>query len=125
MVCFDETSAQLLADGRPMLPEAPGRVRWEDYEYRREGTRNLFLACGPLAGWRHVELTGRRTQVGFAYQIRWLENEACPDAPVILVVLDNLNTHCKASLDEAFRAAEPRRTATKLEFTTRPSKAVG
>ena len=54
VVCFDETSTQLLAETRPSLPAEPGRpLRW-DYEYRREGTRNLFLACEPLAGWRHV-----------------------------------------------------------------------
>ena len=57
VVCFDETSTQLLGDVRPPIPTAPGRPRREDYEYRREGTRNLFLACEPLAGWRHVAVT--------------------------------------------------------------------
>ena len=54
VVCFDETSTQLLAETRPVLPAQTGRPRRQDYEYRREGTRNLFLACEPLAGWRHV-----------------------------------------------------------------------
>ena len=52
VVCFDETSTQLLAETRPSLPPRPGLPRRQDYEYRREGTRNLFLACEPLAGWR-------------------------------------------------------------------------
>ena len=52
VVCFDETSTQLLADTRPPLPAQPGRPARQDYEYRREGTRNLFLACEPMAGWR-------------------------------------------------------------------------
>ena len=54
LVCFDETSTQLLADTRPPLRAQPGRPARQDYEYRREGTRNLFLACEPLAGgmWR-------------------------------------------------------------------------
>ena len=61
VVCFDETSTQLLAETRPPLPPEPGRPLRQDYEYRREGTRNLFLACEPLAGWRHVAVTQRRT----------------------------------------------------------------
>ena len=58
VVCFDETSTQMLADARPAIPVEPGRPRRVDYEYRREGTRNLFMACEPLAGWRHVAVTG-------------------------------------------------------------------
>ncbi len=61
VVCFDETSTQLLADTRPPLPAQPGRPRRQDYEYRRGGTRNIFLTCEPLAGWRHVAITERRT----------------------------------------------------------------
>ena len=93
VVCFDETSTQLLADIREPLPAAPGRPRREDYEYLRGGTRNLFLTCEPLAGWRHVEVTERRTKVDFAHQMRWLVDEAYPEVPVIRLVLDNLNTH--------------------------------
>ena len=59
VVCFDETSTQLLAETRPALPPRPGRPQRQDYEYRREGTRNLFLACEPLAGWRQVAVTQR------------------------------------------------------------------
>ena len=102
VVCLDETSTQLLADARPPIPAKPGRPRREDYEYVRGGTRNLFLTCEPLAGWRHVEVTERRTKVDFAHQMRWLVEEAYPEAEVIRVVLDNLNTHRKASLYEAF-----------------------
>ena len=93
MVCFDETSTQMLADARPPIPAVPGHPRREDYEYRREGTRNLFLACEPLAGWRDVEVTQRRTKEDFAHQMRWLVDEAYPDIAVVRVVLDNLNTH--------------------------------
>ena len=120
VVCFDETSTQLLADARPPIPAKPGRPRREDYEYVRGGTRNLFLTCEPLAGWRHVEVTERRTKVDFAHQMRWLVEEAYPEAEVIRVVLDNLNTHRKASLYEAFPAAEARRIARRLEFHHTP-----
>ena len=106
VVCFDETSTQLLAEVREPLPAQPGRPRREDYEYRREGTRNLFLACEPLAGWRQVAVTQRRTMQDFAQQMRWLVDEAYPEVPVVRVVLDNLNTHRIASLYETFPASE-------------------
>ena len=80
VVCFDETSTQLLADVRPLMPARPGVPQRQDYEYRREGTRNLFLTCEPLAGWRHVEVTDRRTKQDFAHQMRWLVDEAYPEA---------------------------------------------
>ena len=104
VVCFDETSTQLLAETRPPLPPRPGRPLRQDYEYRREGTRNLFLACEPLAGWRHVAVTQRRTMQDFAHRMRWLVDEAYPEAEVVRVVLDNLNTHRRASLYETFPA---------------------
>ena len=79
VVCFDETSTQLLADTRPSLPSRPGIPLRQDYEYRREGVRNLFLTCEPLAGWRHVAVTRRRTMEDFAHQMHWLVDEAYPD----------------------------------------------
>ena len=120
VVCFDETSTQLLAETRPSLPAEPGRPLRQDYEYRREGTRNRFLACEPLAGWRQVAITERRTMQDFAQQVRWLVDEAYPEVPVVRVVLDNLNTHRVASLYETFPAAEARRIAKRLEFHYTP-----
>ena len=120
VVCFDETSTQLLAQTRPALPAQPGRPARQDYEYRREGARNRFLTCEPLAGWRHVAITERRTMQDFAQQMRWLVDEAYPEVPVVRVVLDNLNTHRVASLYETFPAAEARRIAKRLEFHYTP-----
>ena len=116
LVCFDESSTQLLAETRELLPAKPGRPRREDYEYVRAGTRNLFLTCEPKLGWRHVAITQRRTMQDFAHQMQWLVDEAYPDAPVVRVVLDNpvsgtgqaLNTHRVASLYEAFPPEERR-----------------
>ena len=120
VVCFDETSTQLLADLTPPIPAKPGRPMRQDYEYLRAGTRNLFLTCEPRAGWRHVAVTGRRTMQDFAHQMRWLVDEAYPDIPVVRLVLDNLNTHRAASLYETFPAAEARRIAQRLEFHYTP-----
>jgi hypothetical protein len=120
VVGFDERPLQLLSDTRAPVAAAPGRVRRVDYEYRRNGTANVFITVEPLAGWRHVEVTERRTALDFAQQMRWLVDEAYPDAKVIRVVLDNLNTHTTASLYAAFRPHEARRLARKLEFHHTP-----
>ena len=120
VVCFDETSTQLLADLTPPIPAKPGRPRRQDYEYHRAGTRNLFLTCEPRAGWRHLAVTRQRTMQDFAHQMQWLVDEAYPGVPVVRVVLDNLNTHRMASLYEAFPPAEARRIAKRLEFHHTP-----
>ena len=93
VACFDETSTQLLAGTRAPELARPGVPQRQGYEYRREGTRNLLLACEPLAGWRQVEVSERRTTVDFAQRMCWLADEAYPEAGVVRVVLDNLNTH--------------------------------
>ena len=102
VVCFDETSKQLIEDVRPPIEAAPGRVERYDTEYKRNGTRNLFVFCEPKGGWRHIEVTERRTALDFAHQMKWLVDEAYPDAKMVRLVLDNLNTHKTGSLYEAF-----------------------
>jgi hypothetical protein len=126
VVNFDECSKQLVAEVRAPLPanpaqgDKPGTVERYDTEYRRNGTRNIFVFCEPLAGWRHFEITERRTKSDFAHQMRWLADERYPDAKVIRVVLDNLNTHRAASLYSTFAPAEARRILKRLEFHYTP-----
>jgi hypothetical protein len=119
-VCFDELPYQLVSETRRPLPAGPGRVERIDYEYKREGTANLFMLARPEAGWRHVEVTARRTARDFAEQLRALVDVHFPEATLIRVVLDNLNTHTLARLYEAFPPAEARRIARKLEFHPTP-----
>ncbi len=121
-VCFDETSTQLIAERRIPLPARPGRRERFDYEYKRNGTRNLFMLCEPLQGWRHVAVTDQRTMQDFAHQMQWLADEAYPEAERIRVVLDNLNTHRPASLYETFAPAEARRVLKRLEFHYTPKQ---
>src|SRR5215813_2056108 len=116
----DETTKQLIQETRQPLPAQPGRPQRYDYEYERNGTRNLFLFVEPQAGRRHVQVTEQRTKVDFAHAMQWLVDEGYPEATVIRVVLDNLNTHQLASLYEAFEPAEARRIARKLEFHYTP-----
>ena len=119
-VNFDETSKQLIKETRTAIPSAPGQVARYDYEYERNGTRNLFLFCEPQAGWRHIVVTEQRTMQDFAHQMKWLVDAGYPDADRIRVVLDNLNTHKLASLYETFPPAEARRIAKQLELHYTP-----
>ena len=120
VVCLDEQSKQLIRETRTVIPAAPGRVERSDYEYERNGTANLFMLFAPLEGWRHVQVTDRRTQTDFAQVIRQLVNEHFPHADKIVLVMDKLNTHKPASLYEAFPPAEARRLIEKLEIHDTP-----
>ena len=119
-VCFDESSKQLIAETRTALPARPGRVRRYDYEYQRNGTRNLFLFFEPLMSRRHVEVTEHRTDQDFAHQMLWLVDVAYPDAECIDLIMDNLNTHKPASLYETFPPAEANRILKRLAFHFTP-----
>jgi len=123
IICFDETPYQLIREVRSPLPTQAGQPQRYDYEYHREGTCNLFVYLCPKAGWRHVKVTARRTKEDFAYCMHELVDIHFPDAEVIRIVLDNLNTHTPAALYEVFEPAEARRILRKLEFHYTPNHA--
>jgi transposase len=123
VVCTDERPCQLLADVLEPLPMKPGRTRRIDYEYKRKGTCNLFIAFQPLQSWRHLKLTQRRTKADFAYWLKELVDVHFPDAEVIRLVLDNLNTHVLGCLYEVFDPAEAHRIAHKFDFHFTPKHA--
>jgi hypothetical protein len=120
VVCFDESPYQLIQETRSPWPATLGRARRDDYEYKRAGTANLFLLVQPLAGWRHVEVTERRTSKDFAHQMRAVVDDYFPEAQTIQLVVDNLNTHTPAALYTAFPAAEARRITRRLAFHYTP-----
>lgn len=120
VVCFDEVPYQLIGETRTPLSPAPGRRERFDYEYRRCGTANLFMLVEPLKGWRHVDVTERRTNADFAHQMRDIADVHYPGAEKIRIVLDNLSTHTGAALYETFEPAEARRILRKLEFHYTP-----
>ena len=118
---MDETSKQLVGETRTPLPAVPGRPPRIDYEFERHGVCNLFLFVEPLQGWRHVQVTQRRTKRDWAHAIRELVNVHYPEAERIVLVLDNLNTHVGAALYETFPPAEARRLGQKLEVHYTPA----
>ena len=120
LVCMDEQSKQLIKETRTPRRTAPGHPARVDYEYERAGTANVFMFVAPLEGRRHVDVTKRRTAVDWAHQIRRLVDVDYPDAAVIRLVMDNLNTHTTASLYAAFPPDEARRIARKLDIHYTP-----
>lgn len=121
LVCFDEASKQQVKETRAPLPMKLGSVAKYDYEYERNGTSNLFIFFAPHLAWRHVKVTNRRTMIDFAHCMKDLVDVHFPDAEVIVLVMDNLNTHKMASLYHAFPPEEAKRIIDKLEIHYTPN----
>jgi hypothetical protein len=119
VVCFDESPKQLIAEVREPIPVEPSTTARYDTEYERKGVCDLMMICEPKQGFRHVEITDRRTKIEFAHSMKQIADRY-PAASVIRVVLDNLNTHKVASLYEAFPAEQARNLARRLEFHYTP-----
>jgi len=119
-VCVDETSKQLVGEVRAPLPTRPGQPQLFDHHYSRNGVANLFMIVEPLTGACDVKITDRRTRVDWAHLMRDLVDVHYPRAEAIVLVTDNLNTHDKASLYEAFAPEEAKRIGDKLEIHYTP-----
>ena len=120
LVCVDETSKQLIAETRVPIAAKPGQPARHDYEYRRNGTANLFMMFAPLEGWRRVKVTDRHAALDYAQVLKELSDMHFPNAKKIVLVQDNLNTHKPASLYEAFPPAEARRLVERFEWHYTP-----
>jgi hypothetical protein len=120
LVCLDETSKQLIAETRTPIAMTPGNPARHDYEYERNGVANLFMMFAPLEGWRHVKVTDRHTAIDYAQVLKDLSDTHFPHAKSIVLVQDNLNTHAKASLYQAFPAPEARRLVERFEWHYTP-----
>jgi hypothetical protein len=123
VICFDEKSKQLIGEVRSPIPMKAGSPRRRDCEYKRRGTRNLFVMVDRHRGWRHAKLTRRRTRTDFAECMRDLVDRWYPKARRITVVSDNLNTHFAESLRRTFPAREARRILRRLELQHTPKHA--
>ena len=123
VVCFDESPTQLIGEVRPPIPGAPGRPERFDYEYRRNGTVNLFVFLDAHCSWRKVKVTDHRTAEDFALCMRELVDVDFPRADRVRVVLDNLSTHTPAALYASLPPAEARRLLKKIEFHYTPKHA--
>lgn len=123
VICFDEKSKQLLEDSRKPIPLKPGSIAKYDYEYKRNGTCNIFAAVEPKAGRHFIKVTGQLTRQDFARFIRWLVDKKYRHAKTIRIVMDNLNTHFEKSFYETFSKQESRRILKRIQFVYTPKHA--
>lgn len=123
VVCIDEKSKQLLKETRSPLPLKPGVLAKQDYEYKRAGTCNLFVAVEPKGARRVVEVTGRRTKVDFVNFVRRLLKEVYAGASKVHLVLDNLNTHFRSSFEEVLGHKTASALLRQVEFHHTPKHA--
>lgn len=119
-LCMDEINKQLVSEKRQPLPIQPGKTECYDYEYERQGVRNMFIVCEPLTGQRYVKVTERRTKRDWAFFIREIIDVHYAEAEKVVLVLDNLNTHVLSALYEVFLPEEARRIIDKLELHYTP-----
>ena len=119
VVCMDESPKQLIGEIKTPIAAKPGSPAKYDYEYKRYGVCNIFMACEPLAGKRLVKITERKTKIDWAY---FLEEIAAlfTDAEKITLVMDNLNTHTPGSLYEAFQPAKAKQLWDRFDFVFTP-----
>lgn len=120
LVCLDEAAKQLVSATRLPIPMTPGRVARHDYEYKRAGTANMFMAFAPLEGKRHVKVTSHRGKTDYAHFLADLSDVHFADAEKIVLVQDNLNTHTEASLYATFPPGKARRIADRFEWHYTP-----
>jgi hypothetical protein len=121
VVCIDETNKQLIKQTR--LPCAPGKPEKVDYEYERNGVVNIFMIFEPLAGKRETIVTETRKAIDFANVLKYTSDVMYPNAEMIILVTDNLNTHSTASLYHAFAPHEAHRIANRFEWHYTPKHA--
>lgn len=123
VVCIDEKSKQLISDTRPPIKMTEGKVQKIDYEYKRNGTRNIFVAVEPKAGKHFMKVTKTRTKADFAIFIWKLLYVVYSKAEKIIVVLDNLNTHFVKSFYETFSKDKADKLLERIEFYYTPKHA--
>lgn len=119
VVCMDESPKQLIGETKTPIPASPGQLARYDYEYRRFGMCNIFLACEPLAGKRMLKITERKTKRDWAYYLEDIANQY-ESAEKITLVMDNLNTHVPGSLYETFKPDKAKAIWDRFEFVYTP-----
>lgn len=122
VLCMDERPCQLIGDIVAPIAMKEGKAMKYDYEYERKGTCNVFIVCEPLTGWRYLEIREHRTKVDYAAFMDRVSG-MLPEAEVIRVVQDNLNTHTYGSFYENFDAEKARSLKNRFEFHYTPKKA--
>ena len=120
LICMDEMPKQLLADIREPIALGAGYSARSDYEYQRNGIADLFMLFEPLQGKRHIQVEKQRRRIEWAEVMKYLADELYPEAEIIVVVMDNLNTHTPAAFYQTYEPEEARRLVQRFEFHFTP-----
>ena len=123
VICIDEKSKQLLEETRKPIAMKPGSPYKYDYEYKRKGITNLFVAVEPKAGKRIVKITDSRAKPDYAYFVKEILEKHYPQAKSIRLVADNLNTHFTSSFYETFSKSQADKLLKRIEFYYTPKHA--
>ncbi len=119
VICMDESPKQLIGETKVPVPASPGHLAKYDYEYKRCGVCNIFMACEPLAGKRMAKITERKTKKDWAYFLEEIAEEY-ENAEKITLVMDNLNTHTPGSFYETFQPDKSKALWDRFEFVYTP-----
>ena len=119
VVCLDETRKQLISEIRQSFTNRQGIVH-VDYEYKRQGTRTLYMLSEPLSGYRTVLVKESQGRLTWACVVAHLVEELYPEAESITLVQDNLSSHTLSALYEVFAPERARGIARKLELVFTP-----
>ena len=119
VICMDESPKQLIGETKVPISASPGQPAKHDYEYKRNGVCNIFMACEPLAGKRIVKITERKTKKDWACFIDEIAKQY-ESAEKITLVMDNLNTHTPGSFYETFPPEKAKLLLDKFEFVYTP-----
>ena len=122
IICLDEKSYQLLGNTRKSTLPKPGEIAKQDYEYKRKGTACIFVAVEPKGKRRYTKVSKRRTRIDFAHFVYGLIS-LYPNAKIINIVLDNLNTHNEKSFVKAFGKEKAKEIMSRIKFYYTPKHA--
>jgi len=119
VVCFDESPKQLISECRTPFSDSKG-IAYTDYEYKREGTVDLYMIAEPLGGRREVVVKDKHTRLDWAEVIAYIVEQMYPSAEKITLVQDNLSAHKKSALYEIFTPERARAIIERIEFVNTP-----
>lgn len=119
VICMDETPKQLIGETRIPIPQCPGTPAKHDYEYKRNGVCNIFMASEPLIGKRYAKVTGYKKKEDWAIFMKSIADNY-KDASKITLVMDNYGTHTMGSFYEVFPPEEAKALIDRFEFIYTP-----
>lgn len=119
VICMDETPKQLIGETKVPIPQGPGYPAKHDYEYKRNGVCNIFMASEPLCGKRYTKVTEYKKKGDWAEFIESIADNY-QDVDRITLVMDNLGTHTIRAFYEVYPPEKAKALIDRFEFVYTP-----